>query len=381
VRIAIVHYSVPPVVGGVERVIAGQAQALARRGHDVSVIAGNTATAMLGVRCYCAVELCRETTAMALPLESLIADHDVVIVHNLFTMPFNLRVTALLRQLAVEWNQVHWVNWVHDIAAINPHYAHLPWQDADHTMLRYPAPNCTNVAVSQLRCDQYLELLRLPPTACCVVPNGLPVTDLLALTPHIQQLIQTQGLWDRDYLLLHPTRILRRKNIELGLRTVAAMHDMGLDVAYLITGAPDPHGSDSACYAQELRGLVAELDIDHEVLFLGGDQALSDADVRSLYTIADAVFFPSLSEGYGLPILEAGLHMVPVFCSQIAAHRDVGRNVATFFELDDEPADIAQRLTQHPQVTARYVRRLTIAGAMDWDRIIQSHVDPLLGCA
>jgi glycosyltransferase involved in cell wall biosynthesis len=60
---------------------------------------------------------------------------------------------------------------------------------------------------------------------------------------------------------------------------------------------------------------------------------LSDDDVRSLYQMADALFFPSRQEGYGLPLIEAALHGVPVFCSDIPAHREVAVG-ATFFKLD-----------------------------------------------
>lgn len=312
-------------------------------------------------------------------LPTLLADHDVIIVHNLFTMPFNLPATRLLRQLAVEWNKVHWINWVHDVAAVNPNYAHLPWDDADHAMIRQPAPNCTNVAVSDIRRRQYLDLLRLPESACRVIPNGIDVRQIMGLSDRVSDLATELRLWDRECVLLHPARVLRRKNIELSIRVVKAMVDLGLDAVLLVTGAPDPHNADGVLYCKELFSMVAEHELQDAVLFLGEASAIHDDDVRSLYGIADAVLFPSHSEGFGLPILEAALHTVPVFCSDIPAHREVGQNTAQFFALDDAPADIALRITEHPLVTQRYVRRTTIAACMDWSAIYAQHLEDLLG--
>jgi glycosyltransferase involved in cell wall biosynthesis len=311
-------------------------------------------------------------------LPTLLAEHEVVIVHNLFTMPFNLPVTRLLRQLAVEWNKVHWVNWVHDVAAVNPNYAHLPWDDDEHRILKQPAPNCTNVAVSEVRRREYLGLLRLPDSACRVIPNGVDAAKILNLTPRVEALVGALRIWERDYVLLHPARILRRKNIELSLRITHALAQMGLDVALLITGAPDPHNADGLHYAGELRDVIDELGLHESARFLGEAETLADDDVRGLYAVADALLFPSTSEGFGLPIIEAALHGVPVFCSDIAAHREVGQNVARFFALNDEPSAIAQLITEHPTVTERYVRRATLAASLDWSAIYRDHLSELL---
>jgi glycosyltransferase involved in cell wall biosynthesis len=374
-RIAIVHYTAPPVIGGVERVIAEQAQALTARGHEVTIVCGNAEASVPGVKIAIASELSRTACA---PLSTVLSGHDAVLVHNLFTMPFNLPATRQLRQLAVEWNKVHWVNWVHDIAAVNPNYAHLPWGEPDHAMLRQPAPNCTHVAVSEVRRREYLDLLRLPDSAARVIPNGIDVASILQLTPRIAALADRLHLWDRDYVLLHPARVLRRKNIELTLRIANALRAPGLDVACLITGAPDPHNADGLAYGGELRALGDELQLADTAFFLGEEGALSDADVRSLYSLADALIFPSKAEGFGLPILEAALHGVPVFCSDIPAHREVGQSIANYFDLADDPALTSMSLMESQRVTDRYLRRHLIGGSLSWARICEMHLEPLL---
>lgn len=374
-RIAIVHYTAPPVVGGVERIIGEQALALARRGHELTVVCGNANASIPGIKVAVASELSGNHGA---PFSTLLADQDAVIVHNLFTMPFNLTATQTLRLLAVEMNKTHWINWVHDVAVINPSYMHLPWHQPEYQMFKQPAANCTNVAVSETRRREYLNLLRLPENSCRVIPNGVDVAKILHLTPRIAALIEPLRIWDRDYVIVHPTRLLRRKNIELTLRISAALQDHGLDIACLITGAADPHNADSATYRKELDAYAKALELEDSVFFLGRESPLDDEDVRCLYSMADALIFPSKGEGFGLPIVEAALHGMPVFCSDIPAHRELSRCVAGFFALDDHTSSIVNLITQHPGVTERYERRLTVAGVLDWSRICTQYVEPLL---
>ncbi|MBI2300477.1 MAG: glycosyltransferase, partial [Armatimonadetes bacterium] len=45
--------------------------------------------------------------------------------------------------------------------------------------------------------------------------------------------------------------------------------------------------------------------------------------LADLYALADVVLLPSSTEGFGLPLLEAGLHRVPIVCSDLPALREV----------------------------------------------------------
>ncbi len=374
-RLAIIHYSAPPVIGGVERVIAEQARALSRLGHQVTLICGNDDACVEGITVVQAQELNPQASAT---FAALLQEQDAVIVHNLFTMPFNLTATRRLRELAAQSPQVRWFNWVHDVAAVNPAYQHLPWDDAEHQQLKQPVPNCTNVAVSEHRCREYLDLMQLPDSACQVIPNGIEVSKILQLTPRISDLIHAQSLWERDCILLHPTRILRRKNIEFTLRVAQSLRQCGQNVICLITGAPDPHNADGQAYARELEVLGAELDVGDTVQFLGKDGALTDEDVRSLYSISDALLFPSRSEGFGLPIVEAALHGLPVFCSDIPPHRELSQAVSVFFTLEAPPESIAGEIIRHQLVADRRARRHHLAAALDWSNLCKCQLVPLL---
>jgi alpha-1,2-rhamnosyltransferase len=73
---------------------------------------------------------------------------------------------------------------------------------------------------------------------------------------------------------------------------------------------------------------------------------LTDEELRFAYRRARAFVFPSLAEGYGLPIVEAIANGTPVFASDIPVHREVGGDACVFFSPRD-PADLARRLIAH----------------------------------
>lgn len=340
-RIALLHYTLPPVIGGVERVIRDQAKALHSLGHEVTTL---TRTESINLGSFAAV-----------------------IVHNVFTMPFDLAWTRELTALAAAADpSQRWINWVHDVAAVNPHYANIRWAE--------PVPQALHVAVSVARQQDYARATGLPAEAIQVIPNGLDFASVLALTPRIA----TLKFWHHDLVLAHPTRLIRRKNIELGLRTVACLKKAGIDVLYVISGAPDPHQTDGKIYHQELKQLSQDLGASDQVLFLGETGSLADGDVRSLYAAADALFFPSTGEGFGLPLLEALAHRLPVFCSDLPVHKEVLGPSGRYFNAQDKPEAISAQIMQWMKTDPNIQHRRHLWRDHEMVKICQEHLEPLL---
>lgn len=346
-RIAILHYSVPPVIGGVERVVGEQADALRVAGHEVRLFTARDRAAFL--RALGEPAPPPEAPAGSVRQTSL----DAVIVHNVFTMPFDLAWTQELLDLAVARTDIRWINWVHDVR----------WSGQ--------VPHAVHVAVSEHRRGEYAKVTTAP---VHVIPNGVDAAKVLGLTGRVQAL----HLEEAGFVLLQPTRFVRRKNIELGLRVLAEMPE---NTIYAVTAAPDPHQKDGVRYFRELKKLAKELGVARRVLLLGEKATLTDADVRSLYQMADALFFPSTQEGYGLPLVEAALHGLPVFCSDIPAHREVAAKTnAAFFKLSSSPKSIARKVKSDGSVCQRIARRRLMA-RLSWNRITQEMLEPLLSRA
>jgi|GEM_PF-509907 len=306
-------------------------------------------------------------------------DFEAILAHNIFTMPFDLPWTAELHALAAAHPEIRWINWIHDVAAVNPHYAHLDWDSEDLKRLSLPPPNTVNVAVSAVRQQDYARATGLDPAQIQVIPNGIDPMRILGLTQRIAAAADAGDWWESDVILVHPARILRRKNLEMAIHVTAHLKSQGLAPRYLVTGAPDPHQADGAAYFKELQDLIQTLDLPAEVTFLAAEgEPLTDDDVRSLYALGDALFFPSTGEGFGLPLLEAAIHRLPIWCSDLPVHREVLGEAAQFFPADGDPATIATSLRDWIATDRGFQLRKKIWRAASWRQLCKERLEPLL---
>jgi len=108
--------------------------------------------------------------------------------------------------------------------------------------------------------------------------------------------------------------------------------------------------------------LAQDLGLQGRVSFAG---RVSDAELDTLYQQARVFVFPSLSEGFGLPVLEAMSHGVPVICSDAGALPEVAGTAALLHPSTDA-ALLAQHLNQfwfdealHKQYQQRSLQRAT----------------------
>jgi len=286
-------------------------------------------------------------------------------------MPFDLPLTAALERAAERLAAVRFVVWIHDLAVGNPDYAAAQ----DETLLAQAHPRYEFVAVSEQRRRQWEKLTG---ARCAVIPNGLDPARRLGLTEPVAALAREHRLLERDVVLLHPARLLRRKNVELGLRVTAALRAAGHDCAYVVTGPPDAHNAAARDYAAELRALRSELALATDALFLHETMPVTERDVASLYALADALFFPSRQEGFGLPILEAALHRLPIFCAAIEPLDGLLAAGATTFALDAAPAEIARETMARLSSLESWQARRQVRREFAWSAVDRKYLAPLL---
>jgi glycosyltransferase involved in cell wall biosynthesis len=266
VRIALVHYSYSPVVGGVETVLQNHARIFAAAGHRVTVYCREGSANEPGIE----VQTIPKGSPGADLLRQTLPEQDAVFAHNVLTMPFEPEWTEALLDLAPMHPTTLWFSWVHDLAATNPHYT-VPAGSA----LRSSPPGFRSIAISEHRAGEFLGLTGTP---CAVIPNGIDPAGTLQLTPAVADLARILGWFKRDWILLHPARMLPRKNIEFSLRTLHATRSMGLDCVLLVTGAPDAQNPSHREYAAALERLREELDLQQHAFFLHAFYEVSNAD-------------------------------------------------------------------------------------------------------
>jgi len=96
-------------------------------------------------------------------------------------------------------------------------------------------------------------------------------------------------------------------------------------------------------FAQRMREYVHSLNLEKRVLFL---HAVTDGQLRYLYAHAQALLFPSKSEGFGLPILEASYFGCPLIVSSIPSFKEIAPVGTTFFDPSNKESLV--RALQHP---------------------------------
>ena len=136
------------------------------------------------------------------------------------------------------------------------------------------------------------------------------------------------GLRAGDYAL-YPANFWPHKNHERLLRAMAAS-PVARDPSFhlVLCGALDDRRRD-------VEALSASLDLGPRVLFLGYQP---DDDLTALLQGARFLVFPSLFEGFGIPVVEAFRLGVPVACSDLPVLREVTGEAAVLFGPEDEAA-------------------------------------------
>lgn len=79
----------------------------------------------------------------------------------------------------------------------------------------------------------------------------------------------------------------------------------------------------------EMNAFIVDAGIASRVVQLG---AISNEDLRALYSRSDGLIFPSLEEGFGWPVLEAQACGCPVFTSNRAPMTEIGGGAAIYFD-------------------------------------------------
>jgi glycosyltransferase involved in cell wall biosynthesis len=170
-----------------------------------------------------------------------------------------------------------------------------------------------------------VEHLRVPPAKVDVVPLGVSAAPAVTPVPEAE-LRARHGLGERQVILSASAK-RPHKNLARLLRAVAAIPPERRPVL-VIPGYPTPHEA-------ELRDLAAELGLGGDVVFPAW---VDVASLEGLYALATAVVFPSLYEGFGLPVLEAMGRGVPVATSDRSSLPEVAGDAALLFDPTDVDA-------------------------------------------
>ncbi len=141
--------------------------------------------------------------------------------------------------------------------------------------------------------------------------------------------------------------------------------------AFAVLGLPDVRLVLVGHAGRELDGLrerARELGVDDRVVFTGW---ISAADLEGLYGLAACCAYPSLYEGFGMPVLEAMARGVPLACSDATSLPEVAGDAALLFDPHDAGAvadAIRQILTDPALASSLRKRGRARAATFTWAR-------------
>jgi glycosyltransferase involved in cell wall biosynthesis len=234
-----------------------------------------------------------------------------------------------LANTAPAWGRFRRVVTVHDlIHRIHPeaHFGHA--STAMRLLVRLAVRRSDRViAPSVATKADLVRLLGAQPATIEVIPQGVsPPPDV---PPGAEAETRRRlNLGDRPVVLTTSAKRPHKNLIRL-LDSLALIPAERRPIL-LLPGYPTQHEA-------ELRRHAAALGVAEDTRFLGW---VSPVELEGLYATASAFVFPSLYEGFGLPVLEAMARGVPVASSDRGALAEVVGDAARVFD-PELPADIA----------------------------------------
>jgi glycosyltransferase involved in cell wall biosynthesis len=409
--VGILHYTSAPVIGGVEAVILSHCSVLTARGIPVTVLAGRGKKDALpsGTEFISIPELDsrhpeiqkmdftlvkgrvpqnfeRMTQTIREQLANVLPRFDHVIVHNVFTKHFNLPLTAALFRLVESGELRHCIAWCHDFSWTSKNsrssvYPEYPWD-----LLRTYHPKISYVTISKQRKKSLVNLLGCIADQVKVIYNGVDADILMGISREGHRLIKCLGLLDSDLNMIMPVRVTHAKNIELALELGAAMKNRGIVFRLILTGPPDPHDPKSMQYFHSLQTKRDELGLTEEMRFIfeSGPNPLQQYEIDfdrvcELLRASDLMLMPSHREGFGMPILEAGLLGLMIFTTEVPAASEIAEEYVHLFEPGIDPDLLAERILDVVGANAPLLLRRSIRKKYRWESIFQSKIAPLLG--
>jgi glycosyltransferase involved in cell wall biosynthesis len=172
------------------------------------------------------------------------------------------------------------------------------------------------VTVSQATADDLTELLSIAPAKIDVVPSGPGLAPTATPTPEAE-LRATLGL-GAGPLVLSVSARRPHKNLARLIEAIGRLPEAQL----VLPGYP-------TAFDDDLREVARRAGAAERVHLCDW---VDDAQLEGLYRAATCLAFPSLAEGFGLPVLEAMARGLPVTCSSVSALPEVAGDAALLFD-------------------------------------------------
>lgn len=213
--------------------------------------------------------------------------------------------------------------------------------------IRYACRVATRiVAVSTQTKNDIVELLGVDAQRIEVIPQSCnAIFRQQASADEIERVRQTYSLPER--YMLYVGTVEPRKNI---LTAIKAIHEQNIDIQLVVVGRKTSY------YTNQIAPYVAAHGLEQRIIF---PKFVPDADMPALYQGAWAFIYPSIYEGFGIPIVEAITSGLPVITSQGGCFEETGGDACLYVPPTDVQAmgDAIRKLLNNSELRQQLVQR------------------------
>lgn len=244
----------------------------------------------------------------------------------------------------------------HDLFVLSGEYSTAEFRARFAAQARAAAARADVIlTVSAFTQSQVTGLLGVEPARVRVVHHGIRLLPATVARARVEL----------EHVILHVGAIQKRKNI---IRLVKAFEAVDASWKLVLAGS-NGYGS------EEILARIASSSVRDRILVTG---YIPPAELANWYGCASIFAFPSLDEGFGMPVLEAMAAGVPVLTSNRSALPEVAGDAALLVNPEDTD-DLTEALRQ--LTTDRQLRsKLAAAGraraaTFSWERTVEQTWD------
>ncbi|KKQ51431.1 MAG: putative glycosyltransferase [Parcubacteria group bacterium GW2011_GWD2_38_11] len=180
------------------------------------------------------------------------------------------------------------------------------------------------VGVSQFTKDEIIKYYKVNPEKVEWIHNS--ISEEFAKTIEAQNLAFIREKYHLpENFILYLGTLQPRKNVSHLVAAFARIKDSLGGTKLVICGNIEGHNTDA-----QIKKNVAKFNLEKDVVFPG---FIDEQDKVAVFALAHTFVFPSLYEGFGIPVLEAMSRGVPVLCSNIPSLKEIAETSALFFDL------------------------------------------------
>jgi hypothetical protein len=257
-----------------------------------------------------------DVNSIATALEAILKDAKVVLTHDVIYQNAALKHNFAARRVAEKLPTLKWLHWIH--SATSPvTLAHLRpyFRDEYLEAIKKPFPNSNYVFFNHYSIPRIAENFSVSEDLVKVVHHPSDLADVFGLTPEVDQIARSKGLYSADAICVYPIRLDRGKQVEYVIKTMACLKNFDLKVRLIVS---DFHstGGDKVSYRDELKAIAIDWGLNADELLWTSELRddwkveLDHKHVMSFMRLSNVFMMPSVSESYSLITQEAGLNKV-----------------------------------------------------------------------